>query len=76
MNYEEFEKLLNKVNLTKKDFAELVNMNYGSITNWSNSNKIPFWVKSWLEYYNKSKIADDIIKAVEPFVYKKLENKK
>lgn len=71
MTYEDFEKLLQGADLTKKEFAELVDMNYTSITNWSKSNNIPSWVESWLENYSKSKLADNIIKAVEPFVCKK-----
>ena len=72
MNYEKFEELLNRAKLTKKEFAELVDMNYVSITNW-NKSKIPFWVESWLQNYIKAKISDDIIKAVKPFVT--VENK-
>lgn len=67
MNYEEFEELLNKAKLTKKEFSELVDMNYVSITNW-NKSKIPFWVESWLQNYIKAKVSDDIIDAVRPFV--------
>ena len=67
MNYEKFEELLNRAKLTKKEFAELVDMNYVSITNW-NKSKIPFWVESWLQNYIKAKISDDIIEAVKPFV--------
>ena len=67
MNYEEFEELLKKANLSKKEFSELVEMNYVSITNW-NKSKIPPWVESWLQNYIKAKISDDIIEAVKPFV--------
>ena len=68
MNYEIFEELLKEANLTKKEFAELVDMNYTSITNWNKSEKIPFWVKSWLENYIKAKVSDKVIDAVKPFV--------
>lgn len=71
LNYESFEELLKRAQLTKKEFAELVDMNYTSITNWSKTGKIPYWVKSWLENYNKAKFADNIIEAIKPFVEKK-----
>ncbi|MGJ0493296.1 helix-turn-helix domain-containing protein [Aliarcobacter cryaerophilus] len=68
MNYEIFEELLKEANLTKKEFAELVDMNYTSVTNWNKSEKIPSWVKSWLENYKKAKVSDKVIDAVKPFV--------
>ena len=54
MDYEKFEELLKKTNLSKKEFSELVGMNYVSITNW-NKSKIPPWVESWLENYISKK---------------------
>ncbi len=60
MNYETFEELLREANLTKKEFAEAVDMNYTSVTNWNKSEKIPSWVKSWLENYKKAKTYKDI----------------
>lgn len=60
MNYNEFEKLLEKANLKKSEFANLVEMNTNSVSNWSSSNKIPPWVKSWLENYIKAKSYNDV----------------
>lgn len=59
MDYEEFEELLKKADISKKEFASYVDMNYVSITNW-NKNKIPPWVKSWLENYIKAKSYNDV----------------
>ena len=68
MTYEEFEELLKKLNINKKEFAGLVEMSYQTIMNWSNTNNVPKWVKSWLENYIKAKMSDEVIKAVKPFV--------
>ena len=71
MEKEEFNSLLEKAQLTKKEFAEILGINQGSLNNWGSSQNIPYWVKSWLENYNKAKFADNIIEAVKPFVEKK-----
>ena len=68
MTYEEFEELLKKLNINKKEFAGLVEMSYQTIMNWNNTNNVPKWVKSWLENYIKAKMSDEVIKAVKPFV--------
>ncbi|WP_319060402.1 XRE family transcriptional regulator [Aliarcobacter skirrowii] len=60
MIYKEFEHLLELSGLSKKEFSTIVDMNYTSITNWSKSNKVPIWVKSWLENYIKAKSYEDI----------------
>jgi len=51
MNNQEFEELLKTAKLSKKDFSQLVEMNYNSVTNWNKSDKIPQWVESWLNLY-------------------------
>jgi hypothetical protein len=50
----EFECALKSVGLTKKEFAELVGMNYNSVVNW-NKGDVPSWVPSWVDNYAKSK---------------------
>jgi DNA-binding transcriptional regulator YiaG len=52
MNNEKFEELLKKAQLSKKEFAELVKMNYTSVTNWSQKDKkVPYWIKEFLALY-------------------------
>lgn len=53
MEYNEFEELLKRAELKKAKFAELVSMNPNSVSNWNKSDKVPEWVKSWLELYIK-----------------------
>jgi len=61
MNREEFNNLLKKANLTKKEFCNLIDLNYSTVNTWGSSKiNIPKWVKSWLENYIKSKSYEDI----------------
>ena len=55
MDNQTFENLLRQAGLSKKEFAQLVEMNYNSVTNWNKSDKIPQWVESWLKLYSENK---------------------
>lgn len=68
MNYEEFNQLLDKAELTIKDFSEIVEMKYNSITNWNKSEKIPSWVKSWFKNYIKAKDMDNVLELLKPYL--------
>lgn len=72
MNYNEFETRLKDLNLSKKDFAKLVNMQYESVINWKRNN-IPHWVKSFLFYYEKAQVLDIIISNIETIRNKELQ---
>ena len=53
--------ILNNINLTKKEFAELSNISYNTVNNWNDENKpVPPWVKSWLHNYIDKKKFDSI----------------
>ncbi|QCD51971.1 XRE family transcriptional regulator [Campylobacter sp. RM16192] len=54
MDKQEFNELLKRVNLTKKEFAELVGVLPTSVNNWGSSQNIPYWVETWLLNYEKS----------------------
>lgn len=58
MNYDEFDLLLKKIDLNKKEFAQMVGMSYTSVTNWKQVEELPAWVDSWLKNYAKSKKFD------------------
>ena len=61
MNREEFNSLLKEADLTKKEFCNLIDLNYSTVNTWGSSKiNIPKWVKSWLENYIKSKSYEDI----------------
>ncbi len=54
MTYDEFDTRLKSVNLSKKEFADITQMSYTSVTNWKQTDNIPGWVESWLQNYIKS----------------------
>ncbi len=61
MDREEFNKLLEKAQLSKKDFCEIIELNYNTVNNWGSKNiSVPKWVKSWLENYIKSKCYNEL----------------
>ncbi len=71
MENEQFEELLKQAQINKKKFAELVEMNYTSVTNWSSNNNVPKWVKSWLENYIKARDLDKVAEAIAPILQKR-----
>ena len=68
MQYDAFEAMLGVVNLYKKEFAELVKMNYTSVTNWKQSDNVPEWVESWLINYDKARKVDNAVGLVNNLV--------
>lgn len=53
MNIATFEKKLNELNLTKKEFAKMVGAVYNSVINWNVKDETPKWVDSWICNYEK-----------------------
>ncbi len=53
MTNNDFESILKKCNLSKKEFATLCDLPYPTLMNWVKADKTPNWVKSWLENYIK-----------------------
>ena len=57
----ELTKILNDINLSKKEFANLSNISYNTVNNWNDETRpVPPWVKSWLKNYIKAKSYSDI----------------
>lgn len=66
MDRQEFNNALKLTGLSKKEFAEMVGMEYGTINSWGSSGKIiPSWVSSWIDNYSKSKAFDVIADKVD-----------
>lgn len=66
MERQEFNELLSIANMSKKEFAELVGMEYGTINSWGSSGKtIPSWVEPFLKCQAKSKAFDLIANKVD-----------
>ena len=63
MNKKEFEKLLNKANLSINDFANIFGLNPQSVRNWSVKG-YPYWVKPFIENYIKAKRFETAKKAL------------
>ena len=64
MNKEEFNKLLQMANLTKKEFANISNVSYNTIKMWGIDRSIPNWVKPFIENYIKAKRFETAKKAL------------
>ncbi|PAF50707.1 hypothetical protein BKH43_03855 [Helicobacter sp. 13S00401-1] len=69
MTYEMFSNKLKELNLSKEDFAKLVNMHYHSVANWS-TRGVASWVEPFLLYYEKSKKLDEVLNMVDKYVKK------
>jgi len=66
MTNEEFEKVLKEIELTKKEFARLVDVSYGGVVNWGRATQtVPNWVESWLELYRKNKKFEQLKKSIK-----------
>lgn len=68
MTHKEFLELLKKAKLNKKEFVELTKLAYSTVVNWSGTDNVPYWVKSWLENYIKAKDIDKIAETVKPYI--------
>ena len=69
MTREEFNNLLQQANLTKKEFCNLIELNYNTVNTWGSSKiKIPKWVKSWLQNYIKAKDIDKVAATMKPYI--------
>lgn len=64
MNYQEFSDFLDVVNLSRKEFASITNMNYSAVCGWS-TRPIPGWVDSWLVNYKKAIKLDKITEMIK-----------
>jgi DNA-binding transcriptional regulator YiaG len=60
MDLAEFDELLEKANLSKKEFSTHCETSYDTIMNWNRTKKVPKWTKSWLENYIDKKKFDKI----------------
>ncbi|WP_323595864.1 XRE family transcriptional regulator [Aliarcobacter butzleri] len=60
MNNDTFEKKLEDSNINKTIFSELTSLPYQTLMNWKRNDRVPVWVESWLENYNKVKAYNDI----------------
>ena len=55
MELSQFKELLKAAGLNKKQFSELISMQYNTVNAWGSNNAIPVWVESWLNLYIENK---------------------
>ena len=69
MKKEELTLFLEKIGLSKKEFASKSNISYSTVHNWNDDTKpVPPWVSSWLDNYVKAKALDTVADAVRPYI--------
>lgn len=69
MKKEELTLSLEKIGLSKKEFASKSNISYSTVNNWNDDTKpVPPWVSSWLDNYVKAKALDTVADAVGPYI--------
>lgn len=70
MDIQTFETKLNELNLTKKEFANMVGAVYNGVVNWNTKGETPKWVDSWLENYEnvEKKIESDKMLDIRAFL--------
>ena len=66
MTTKEFNDNLKSLGISRREFAEMTGLHYGTVSNWHDENKpIPSWVDSWIKNYKKAKTLDVIVDAIE-----------
>lgn len=69
MDRQQFNKILEMVELSKEEFANKVGLQYRSVNNWgTGALNFPHWVESWLELYlenHQCKKIKDMIKKIQ-----------
>lgn len=69
MKKEELTRVLDKIGLSKKEFASMCKISYSTVNNWNDDTKpVPPWVSSWLDNYVKAKALDTVADAVRPYI--------
>lgn len=65
----DFKKLLNKADLSKKEFSGLFGISQTTVNGWGTSGKsFPYWVESWLNNYIELKELKEGIKTREQYI--------
>ena len=62
-----FENKLNELNLSKKEFVQIVGMPYQTLMNWKQKDETPYWVEPFLFYYEKGKTLDELLNLIEKY---------
>ena len=68
MDKVEFQELLSKTGLNKRELAELVGIPYATVNGWGSKVPYPPYVRFLLEAILKIQTLDKVVKAVEPLL--------
>ena len=68
MDKNEFQELLLKTGLNKREFAELVGIPYATVNGWGSKVPYPPYARFLLEAVVKNQTLDRIVAAVEPLL--------
>lgn len=61
MNLERLNFLFKAAGITKKELAQLLDINAQSIYAWESTQNAPYWIWSWLENYAKARMFDKMM---------------
>lgn len=60
MTKEKYNEKLKNLGITKKELASMLGVAEQTVNNWGSTNKVPYWIESWLDNYEKAKTYSDI----------------
>ncbi len=61
MEKERLNRLFEASGLSKKEFAQMLNINVQTVYVWESTQAAPYWIWSWLENYAKARMFDRIM---------------
>ena len=68
MDKNEFQDLLSKTGLNKREFSEFVGIPYATVNGWGSKVPYPPYAQFLLEAVLKIQTLEKVVKAVEPFL--------
>lgn len=72
MDKNEFQELLSKTGLNKRELAELVGIPYPTVNGWGSKVPYPPYARFLLEAVLKIQTLEKVVKAVEPLIENKI----
>jgi len=60
MTKEKYNEKLKELGITKKELASMLGVAEQTVNNWGSTNKVPYWIESWLNNYEKAKTYNDV----------------
>lgn len=67
MTHEKFKIKLNNLNINLKQFSELTNLPYSTVSKFGKSNPVPNWVEPFLTIYDENTKMKDIKSKIKEF---------